>query len=327
MYHINAKTNVQIRSAIQKSDETIMELCERYNLSKSTVEKWKKREDLKDKSSRPHNLRTVLTEVDEWIICEVRKSTLLPIDDLLNVMKEFVPVLTRSNLYRCLKRNQLDKLEELLPVDEVDNKDETKPFKNYEPGYVHIDIKFLPKLKNEGTKKYLFVSIDRTTRLAYIALKDNKDAETSTIFLDEVMNFYPYPIVKILTDNGGEFTDRFAKGRKSPTGKHLFDRKCIDNKIEHRLTKPYCPKTNGMVERFNGRIKEILEANNFTTYKGLIDTLDQYVNCYNNFIKQKALDFKSPVDNVLEWYNKKPELFNRNFNISSHNLSKPNILA
>ena len=36
------------------------------------------------------------------------------------------------------------------------------------------------------------------------------------------------------------------------SGNHVFDKRCKENNIEHRLTAPYTPKTNGMVERVNG---------------------------------------------------------------------------
>ena len=37
---------------------------------------------------------------------------------------------------------------------------------------------------------------------------------------------------------------------------HAFDKVCEDNHIDHRLTKPPQPWTNGQVERMNGSIKE-----------------------------------------------------------------------
>ncbi len=51
-----------------------------------------------------------------------------------------------------------------------------------------------------------------------------------------------------------EFTDRFNNKTKKPTGNHIFDTTCAKNNIEHRLTAPYTPKTNGMVERVNGKV-------------------------------------------------------------------------
>jgi transposase InsO family protein len=39
------------------------------------------------------------------------------------------------------------------------------------------------------------------------------------------------------------------------SGKHKFDKLCSRSEIEHRLTQPVTLKTNGMVERVNGTIK------------------------------------------------------------------------
>ena len=60
-------------------------------------------------------------------------------------------------------------------------------------------------------------------------------------------------IVKLLTDNGSQFTDRFTSKKREPTGCHDFDVRCTELGIEHCLCPPRHPQTNGMVERFNGR--------------------------------------------------------------------------
>jgi hypothetical protein len=39
-----------------------------------------------------------------------------------------------------------------------------KTFKDYEPGFLHIDIKYLPQMPDETARRYLFVAIDRATR-------------------------------------------------------------------------------------------------------------------------------------------------------------------
>jgi transposase InsO family protein len=51
-------------------------------------------------------------------------------------------------------------------------------------------------------------------------------------------------------------------GRPDPSGPaatwmiHMFDMRCNENRIEHRLTKIKHPWTNGQVERMNRTIKE-----------------------------------------------------------------------
>jgi len=116
----------------------------------------------------------------------------------------------------------------------------------------------------------------------------------------------------VLTDNGKEFTDRFrAGGEGKPTGEHEFDRVCRRYGVEHRLIKPYRAETNGMVERFNGRIKDILVKTRFKDSKELAETLRQYLRIYNHWIPQRALGGKSPVEALKEWQERKPELFKK----------------
>jgi transposase len=321
-YHSNARTTVKLRKEIQESKESISAIARRLNISRDTVRKWKKRATVDDRSSRPHCLNTKLTELEEYVIVEVRKSILLPLDDLLIVMKEFIPHLSRAALARCLARHGVSNLKEMLPKEE---KEPLKRFKDYEPGYLHIDIKELPKLGCE--KSYLFVSIDRATRLCYFSFKGNKSAQSAIEFLEEIKGFYPYKINKILTDNGKEFTDRYIRGRTKASGEHPFDKACQPEGIEHRLIKPYTPKTNGMVERMNGRVEAILKTTYFDNHGVMKKTLKNYLNCYNLHIKQRALDYKSPWDKVLEWYKLKPEIFKDKPAYFDDNLPRPDNFA
>jgi transposase InsO family protein len=85
-------------------------------------------------------------------------------------------------------------------------------------------------------------------------------------------------ITKILTDNGKECTDRlFASRARAPSGNHEADQLCAELGIEHRLTPPKSPQTNGMVKRFNRRISDVLKTNRFDSALGLEQTLMCYV--------------------------------------------------
>ena len=106
----------------------------------------------------------------------------------------------------------------------------------------------------------------------------------------------PFRVTKELTDNSKEFTDRFyVTGQREPTVKHRFDRVCRRHGIEHRLTKPRTPQTNGMVERFNGWIAEVIRVTFFNSTQELRDTLLHYVKIYNQQIPQKALGHIAPI--------------------------------
>jgi len=70
------------------------------------VAKWRRREGTEDASHRPQRLYTTLTPVQEAVVVELRKTLLLPLDDLLAVTHEFIhPAVSRSGLDRCLRRH------------------------------------------------------------------------------------------------------------------------------------------------------------------------------------------------------------------------------
>jgi transposase InsO family protein len=80
---------------------------------------------------------------------------------------------------------------------------------------------------------------------------------------------------------------------------------------EHRLIKPRTPQTNGMVERFNGRISELLTATRFASASELAEALKHYERLYNHCIPQKAIGYKTPIVALKEWHKKKPDLFKK----------------
>ncbi|SDY50289.1 Integrase core domain-containing protein, partial [Allochromatium warmingii] len=139
----------------------------------------------------------------------------------------------------------------------------------------------------------------------------------------------PFTIEKILTDNGKEFTDRFcATGEREPTGHHLFDQGCADHSIEHRLTAPRHPQTNGMVERFNGRIAEVLATTRFDSSQNLADTLNGYVRLYNHQIPQKALGHIAPIQALKDWQQQCPERFKKRvYNLAGLDIREIQLIA
>jgi transposase InsO family protein len=202
-------------------------------------------------------------------------------------------------------------LADLIPKEETtDNKPKT--FKSYDPGFVHVDIKYLPQMPDETSRRYLFVAIDRATRWVYLELRRSKSAQAAKGFLNRLVAKAPFVIRKMLTDNDKAFTDRFSTaGERKPTGNHVFDKACVHHGIEHRLIPPRRPQTNGMVERFNGRISEVLATTRFDSAENLEQTLLRYGYLYNQHIPQRALGHKTPVEAMKDWQKKKPELFHK----------------
>lgn len=66
-----------------------------------------------------------------------------------------------------------------------------------------------------------------------------------------------------------------------------------------------------MVERFNGRISEVLHQTRFASATQLEDTLMNYAKTYNHHIPQRALGGIPPVQALKNWQAKKPDLFKK----------------
>src|ERR687886_771118 len=83
---------------------------------------------------------------------------------------------------------------------------------------------------------------DERPRKGQGPVKGDETEKSALAFLDEAVTAFPFQLTHVLTDRGSCFTD-------------VFSRRCRELGIRHRMTKPYTPQTNGMVERFNRRIK------------------------------------------------------------------------
>jgi len=210
----------------------------------------------------PLRLQTTLTPAQEAVAVALRKTLLVSLDGLLAVVREFLnPNVSRSGLDRCLRRYGVGSLRDLKAKDE---RPKHSGFKAYEPGYIHINMKYLPQMANETSREYLFVAIDRARRFVLNAVYRNKTAANARRFLRDLERACPISIRTVLTDNGKEFTERlFGLRKRVATRQHEFDTLCSTLGIEHRLTPPRSPQTNGMVERFNGCIEQVLQSHHF----------------------------------------------------------------
>jgi transposase-like protein len=292
-YHQNAKTNRHSRLDIKNSNLSVSELSEKHSVNKNTISKWKNSDSTFDKSSRPHNIQYKLSIFEEAIICFQRKIFWTPLDKLVDDLEQQMnESYARSTIYDCLVRNGLNqKPKDIVPI---------KLFKDYPPGFIHMDVTYLPKL--DGIKLYLFVAIDRATRLLFYKVYEHRDAESAKDFLNECEKFFPFKIEKMLTDNGGEFING------------EFEKLCEALEIEHRRTKPNTPKTNGMVEKANDIIKSnTLKTQIYLSREEMENDLNEFLLYYHTerrhggLVKEKK--GKTPMDAIRYWYNLDSSIF------------------
>jgi transposase InsO family protein len=285
--HPNARTTPAVRAEIARSAEPTGELARRYGVSTETVRKWRQRgsAECRDRSSRPHRLPWKASEEERAVVCVLRRATGFPLDELTFVVRHFLPHLSRDNVYRILRAAGLSR----RPASATPERAAAK-FREYELGFVHMDVKHLPKLRTAGgewRKRFLFVAIDRRSRSVHLAVKDDETEASAKAFLGEALAAFPFRITRILTDRGSCFT---AEG---------FERLCRALGVEHRTTRPYTPRTNGMAERFNGRVQREVLGITVASHRDLERLLAGFNAAYNAR-RQRVLNGRSPEQVVRE---------------------------
>src|SRR4051812_21912346 len=296
--HPQARTTPAVRQEIARPTEPTGVLAQRFSVSTETIRKWRKRgaQDCQDHSSRPHKLPWKATDEERAIVCALRQATGFPLDDLTFVVSHFLPHLNRDAVYRILKAEGLGRLP---PAQQRKRKIGT--FKDYDLGFVHMDIKHLPKLRTangESRKRFLYVAIDRGSRWVHLAVKDDELATSAVAFLNEAIRTFPFKVTHVLTDRGSCFT---ADG---------FEQACRQLKLEHRKTKPYTPQTNGLVERFNGRVQREVLGITIDSHRDLETLLKGFNQAYNRR-RQRVLKGRTPDEVVHSRLAAEPKRANR----------------
>jgi len=70
-------------------------------------------------------------------------------------------------------------------------------------------------------------------------------------------------------------------------------------------------RPTGMIERFNGRIAEVLATTRLDSAEHLADTIKRYVKVYNQHIPQTALGHSPPLQAMKNWSQKQTQLFKK----------------
>ena len=249
------------------------------------------------------------------MIVAFRRHTLLPLDDCLYALQPTIPHLTRSSLHRCLRRHGL----------------EAAPGRRR--GLAQAEVQGLSDRlfsyrhrgsSNREGKLYLLVAIDRTSKFAFVELRETVSRRDAADFLRRLIEAVPYKVHTVLTDNGTHFTDptggswspveiREMIAEQKPFRAHAFEYACATNDVDHRLTKPKHPWTNGQVERMNRTIKDATVKRYFyESHDQLRTHLRDFVSAYNFARRLKTLKGLTPYEFVCKAWTSQPQQFKLN---------------
>ena len=147
---------------------------------------------------------------------------------------------------------------------------------------VEIDVKVLNTL---GNVFYQFTAIDTCTKNKFIKIYSRKTANCGVKFIKEMINFYPFRIRHINSDNGGEFLAEC----------HAY---LEEKKIIHYFSRARTPKDNPTVE---ATIKA--DEYEFWAWGNLCNTVEElnikakvWMDKFNNYRPHQALNYLTPME-------------------------------
>jgi transposase-like protein len=279
-------------------------------ISRPTAHKWWRRwselglTGLADRSSRPHSCphRTGLAVEAE--IAELRRT--LKLGPARIGSRLGVPP---STVHRVLVRLGLNRLAWMdRPTGQV-----IRRYERDHPGsLIHVDIKKLGKIPDGGGWKvlgrqvgsknnatfnrvagrpaygFIHSAVDDHSRLAYAEILPNERKDTAAAFWLRAKAWYAQHgihVEEVLTDNGACY-------RSIPFREAL-------GAIKHRRTRPYTPKTNGKVERFNRTmLEEWAYVKPYLSESERREAFGDFLHIYNHHRGHTALGGKPPISRV-----------------------------
>src|SRR3954468_7288217 len=115
---------------------------------------------------------------------------------------------------------------------------------------IHSDLCEMNGVLTKGGKRYFMTLIDDSTRYYYVYLLKSKDEALNyfKIYKAEAENQLDLKIKRLRSDRGGEYFS------------NEFDLFCAEHGIIHERMPPYSPQSNGVAERKNRTLTDLVNA-------------------------------------------------------------------
>lgn len=278
--------------------------CRHFGLSPDTFYLWKNRFnkynlsslEFNTKTRRPHKLREMTTNPSTLkLIYEIR------LEDARKSKYEIQEELKRAGIKVSTKVIQ-KVINRHFELRNPEHQKRVQKHRNYKiarvrasrelkekdlGSLIQIDTKHLYIL---GQRFYIFVAIDCKSRYGFAWAYKTASSVSAADFLLKVLDYFPFSIKSINTDNGGEYLLNF----------HNL---CEQLSITHYFSHPHTPKMNSRVER----LIKTLEYE-FLHYRELLPELEEvrsicqeFNTYYNQERFNQALKYQTPQEFVLSY--------------------------
>jgi transposase InsO family protein len=271
---------------LHEEGRSFVELSGEFSVPRDVLARWWSRyreegiEGLVPRSRRPqHSPNRIAGRVEKEILA-LRRKGLGPARIALQV-----PACAKT-VHRILLRHGLNRLRQARPR-------VVRRYEKSRPGeLLHLDIKFLPALRN-ARYDYEFAAVDDYTREAVAWITTEQNSATATAFLERLLKELTYPVEAIMTDNAWAFT---MQKTSHPGRLSRFEQALRSYGIAHRLLRPYAPECNGKVERFFRTVDdECLNIQKLFTFGARSKAVDRFLWYYNNQRPHLSLGGLTPV--------------------------------
>jgi len=288
-----------------RKNKNVTSTCKLFNITRTTYYEWLGRFKksgylgLKDKErSKPSMPNKIRPDIELIIYNYIRDYPTHGPRRIANELRIQGITISETGVYHVLRRNGLNhRLDRLFyaqehsdnPIitewylKEVEKKKETH-IEAYYPGYLFCqDTFYVGTIKGLG-RIYQQAGVDAYSSFGFAKVYTNKKAGSTIDFVKTkvlpVYGIFGIPLDRILTDNGKEYTTHWENS------KHDYENFLASCGIRHTRIKPRCPKSNGMVERFNRTLLEefyqiAMLKKAYTSLDELQDDLDQFITYYN----------------------------------------------
>ena len=311
--HGSATTTEAVRQAIQHSQESLRKLAKRYGVNPKTIAKWKARSSVSDLRTGPKELRsTVLSAEEEAVVVAFRGHALLPLDDCLYALQPTIPYLTRSSLHRCLRRHGISgcRWSKAKPRSNTNSRPiRSASFLSTSPRFEPLrasSISSSPSTERQNSPSSRCTRKLRARPPGLSAPPDRRRPLQDPHRPHRQRNHFTTP-----GNTSSAAPDiKAALDAGEPVWAHAFEYACAQNDIDHRLTKPKHPWTNGQVERMNRTIKDATVKRYFyETHDQLRTHLRDFVDAYNFARRLKTLSALTPYEFICKAWTSEPHKF------------------
>lgn len=280
--------------------------CRHFGISPDTFYRWKKRykprclKTLEALSTKPKTFRrSTIPQPTVNLVVKLRREDMgFSKYKLARILqRDYQIILSPSSIARILKDKGL--IQEANLARDIKKRKRinyvipriraSKQLRYKRPGYlVQIDTKHLIVL---GQTYYQFTAVDCYTKIAFSKVYTRATSVKGKGFLLDLLNFFPFKIKALQTDNGSEFL-------------LFFHQECVKQRITHYFSFPRHPKDNALVERLiQSTIYELWLFDEALVPE--LDYLNQkiswWIGRYNTYRPHQSLNYLTP----MEYYQKK----------------------